>query len=139
MSDKSVNKRKDDDHWVKTYWRPAMAWSYFVVCLFDFLIAPIFFAWFSWITKTTLVQWQPLTVQGGGLFHLSYGAIIGVTSWQRSQERIKGPYYGQGTYYGQGPYQNSYAGQNADRTTQQNYPLSQSPIRVTDPDSDPER
>ena len=68
-----------------------MAWSYFAICLFDFLIAPIFFAWFSYITKSTMIQWKPLTLEGGGLYHISMGAIIGVTSWGRTNEKINIP------------------------------------------------
>ncbi len=108
------DRRRDDQTWLKANWRPMMAWQYFAICLFDFLIAPIFFAWFSWFTKTTMMQWTPLTLQGGGLYHLSMGAIIGVTSYAKSQERISNvPYrpsygqYNQHTQYQQ-EYQNEH-------------------------------
>ena len=65
-----------------------MAWQYFSVCLFDFMIGPICNGIFYAYTKQTLIPWSPLTLQGGGLYHLSMGAIIGVTSWGRSQEKI---------------------------------------------------
>ena len=82
------HRRDTDETWMQAHWRPMMAWQYFTICMFDFLIAPIFFAWFSWVTKTTMMQWQPLTLQGGGLYHLAMGAIVGITSYARSQERI---------------------------------------------------
>jgi hypothetical protein len=65
-----------------------MAWSYGVVCLWDFMLAPIFFAWFSYHTKTPMVPWVPLTTTGGGLYHLAMGAIIGVTSYGKTQEKV---------------------------------------------------
>lgn len=95
MSDRRTSQKKDhpsnrssDESWLKSHWRPMMAWQYFAICMFDFLLAPIFFAWFSWFTKTDMSQWQPLTLQGGGLYHLSMGAIIGVTSYAKTQERV---------------------------------------------------
>lgn len=33
--------------------------------------------------------WSPLTLQGGGLFHLSMGAIVGFHVWGRTQEKIR--------------------------------------------------
>ena len=74
-----------NEGWVNNRWRPAMAWSYFAVCLCDFIAFPIFNAvWFS----PEYHEWHPLTLQGGGLYHMAMGAIIGVTAWQRTQEKI---------------------------------------------------
>lgn len=78
-----------NDPWFKTWWRPAAAWTYLIICLFDFVMAPVFFGWFSWFTKTTMLPWSPLTLQGGGLFHLSFGAIIGIYAWTRTKEKIQ--------------------------------------------------
>jgi hypothetical protein len=83
-----TNQQVYSESWFKRQWRPFMAWQYFVICLFDFLVAPVFFAWFSYFTKTTMQQWQPLTLQGGGMYHLAMGAIIGITSYGKSQEKI---------------------------------------------------
>ena len=35
-------------------------------------------------------QWQPLTLQGGGLVHVAFGAIIGVTAFGRTKEKLAG-------------------------------------------------
>lgn len=89
------NMAKHDDEWFNRYWRPAMGWQYLVVCLFDFMFAPMFMSWFSFFTKTPLVPWVPLTLQGGGLYHLSMGTVVGITSYAKSQERtalINSPY-----------------------------------------------
>lgn len=81
-------KRREEDHWIDSHWRPMMAWQYLVVCLFDFLIGPLFNAWFAYTTHTALTQWVPLTLQGGGLYHLAMGAIVGITSYAKTQERV---------------------------------------------------
>lgn len=69
--------------WFEYYWRPAAAWLYLAICLFDFLIGPLFFGWYSFIVKSQLIQnWIPLTLQGGALFHLAFGSIMGITAWR---------------------------------------------------------
>lgn len=73
--------------WFSTTWRPAMAWQYFTVCAFDFILFPIGNAAFFG-SSDHFQEWRPLTLQNGGLYHMAMGAIIGVTSWQRSQEKM---------------------------------------------------
>ena len=75
--------------WFKKYWRPAIAWQYFAVCLFDFLIAPIATMMFFYYTGQVYVQWVPLTLQYGGLYHMAMAAIVGVYTWSRGLEKIK--------------------------------------------------
>lgn len=75
-----------NEGWFSNRWRPATAWMYFVVCICDFIIFPVFNA--VWYTNAQYHEYHPLTLQGGGLFHMAMGAIIGVTSWQRSQEKM---------------------------------------------------
>lgn len=74
--------------WVDTKWRPIMGWTYIVICIFDFIVAPIinyiFFAKF----QTEFISWKPLTMTEGGLFHISMGAILGITSWTRGKEKL---------------------------------------------------
>jgi hypothetical protein len=75
--------------WFTKRWRPAMAWSYMIICLFDFIIAPILWSIFQSSYKGNVTEaWMPLTLQGAGLFHLSMGAILGVTAWSRGQEKM---------------------------------------------------
>ena len=89
MCDDTPDNRRADDHWLKTYWRPAMGWQYFVICMFDFLIAPILNAMYFAIFKIgKFEQWDPLTLKGAGLYHIAMGAIIGVTAWSRGQEKM---------------------------------------------------
>ena len=72
------------------YWRASIAWSYIIICLFDFVIGPLFYVWYAVHTGDKgFGGWAPLTLGQGGLYHLSMGAILGVSSWSRGQEKIK--------------------------------------------------
>ena len=31
-------------------------------------------------------RWEPLTLQMGGMFHMSFAAILGVTAWRKKDE-----------------------------------------------------
>ncbi len=75
--------------WFVKRWRPAMAWSYMLICLFDFIVAPILWSMLQASQKGNVTEaWTPLTLQGAGLFHLAMGAILGVTAWSRGQEKM---------------------------------------------------
>lgn len=89
MADPKKIAGNPQESWVYNQWRPFMAWSYGIVCLWDFMLAPIFFAWFSHFEHlTTPIIWVPLTTSGGGLYHVAMGAIIGVTSYGRTKEKV---------------------------------------------------
>jgi len=34
-------------------------------------------------------QWQPITLYAGGLIHLAFGAILGISAWGRSKEKLE--------------------------------------------------
>jgi hypothetical protein len=60
-----------------------------MLCVFDFMIAPIMWSVIQVIGHGTVsTQWQPLTLGGGGLFHVAFGALLGITSWGRSKEKL---------------------------------------------------
>lgn len=76
--------------WNASSWRAALAWSYVIVCSFDFMIGPILFNIMQYYSNTQpLVLWQAITLQGGGLYHLSMGAILGISSHGRTQEKLQ--------------------------------------------------
>lgn len=86
----SLSERKKED-WLNTKWRPAMGWLYLIVCIFDFVIFPIFWSVIQALGKGQVnIQWQPITLFGAGLFHLSMGAILGIAVYGRTQEKING-------------------------------------------------
>jgi hypothetical protein len=35
-------------------------------------------------------QWNPLTLQGAGLFHIAMGAVLGIAAFGRTQEKMAG-------------------------------------------------
>ena len=81
---------KKDEDWMQKKWRPAMGWMYMIVCFFDMVIFPILWALVQTIQHQTLVQWNPLTLQGAGLFHVAMGAVLGIAAFGRTQEKIAG-------------------------------------------------
>lgn len=66
---------------LKGNWRPLMAYQYIVICLFDFMLAPIAVMFFHYYTQTTYTQWVPLTLQGAGMYHLSMLGVLGISTW----------------------------------------------------------
>jgi membrane protein implicated in regulation of membrane protease activity len=82
-----VNKKFDD--WMVSHWRPLMAYTYMIICIFDFILGPIMFVGFAAATTSTLIPWVPLTMDSGGLFHLAMGAILGVSAWTRGVEKVE--------------------------------------------------
>jgi hypothetical protein len=87
MSDSE--KKKED--WMNSKWRPAMGWLYMLVCFCDFVLFPVLWSILHAIIHTSnIVQWQPLTLQGAGLFHLAMGAVLGLAAYGRTQEKIAG-------------------------------------------------
>jgi len=78
--------------WLQRKWRPMMAMMYMIVCAFDFVVAPILWSLLQSKDHGGVLtsQWVPLTLQGGGLFHLAMGAVLGITAYGRTQEKISG-------------------------------------------------
>lgn len=80
------------EDWMARRWRPAMGWMYMVVCIFDFIIFPILWTAIQAYDHQGAVniEWSPITLGGGGLFHVAMGAVLGVAAWSRGQEKIAG-------------------------------------------------
>lgn len=89
MSEEKVEPKKDDD-WMQKKWRPAMGWMYMFICVLDMAIFPIMWSLVQVLTKQPVTQWNPLTLQGAGLFHLAMGAVLGIAAWGRTQEKLGG-------------------------------------------------
>jgi hypothetical protein len=71
-------------------WRPMMGWMYMVVCTMDMVIFPILWSLLQTFTHTQITQWNPLTLQGAGLFHIAMGAVLGIAAFGRTQEKLNG-------------------------------------------------
>ena len=81
-------KKKED--WMNSKWRPMMGWLYMGVCAFDFVLFPILWSLVQTLSHQALTQWQPLTLQGAGLFHIAMGAVLGIAALGRTQEKMAG-------------------------------------------------
>lgn len=101
----AAKKVKED--YITTHWRQGAAVVYLVICLFDFMIAPIW----NGVSResarelalavkdlnsevavaivNSAVTWEPLTLMGGGTFHMAFGAILGVAAWSRGKEALE--------------------------------------------------
>jgi len=91
MTGRHRSHTRPQEHWVVTKWRPMMAWLYLVVCAMDFVGFPLLWSILQIYAHGQVTsQWQPLTLQGAGLFHLAMGAIIGVSAYGRTREKIAG-------------------------------------------------
>lgn len=87
------HKIKEED-WMTKKWRPMMAMMYMACCMADFFLFPIMFTivqfWETQAVDDAFRQWVPITLQGGGLFHVAMGAVLGVTAYGRTQEKVAG-------------------------------------------------
>jgi hypothetical protein len=104
----TVTKRRPS---VWQSWHAVAAFVYLFICLFDFVLMPAYYEWahkaagdmiviaealkFAPDAQVTVLQmlhqsqkWTPLTLGENGLFHVAFGAILGVTAFTRGNERI---------------------------------------------------
>jgi hypothetical protein len=87
MSDSE--KKKED--WMNSKWRPMMGWMYMAVCMADFVLFPVLWSLIQAIGGGQVhTQWNPITLQGAGLFHMAMGAILGIAAFGRTQEKLQG-------------------------------------------------
>lgn len=99
------------EHRYKKFWRPIAAYIYLAICIVDFAAMPVYMqvsnqgvnhAAFAEVRllEDPAVQmkaldkldlgkkdWRPITLEGGALFHLAFGAILGVSAWTRGSEK----------------------------------------------------
>jgi len=86
-----VKHDKESEDWINKKWRPAMGWMYMAVCVFDFILFPI--AWSilqAASSGSVTTPWQPISLQGAGLFHIAMGAVLGIAAYGRTKEKIEG-------------------------------------------------
>jgi hypothetical protein len=86
---KSASEIKKED-WMNSKWRPMMGWMYMLVCTMDMVVFPILWSLLQTFTHTNITQWNPLTLQGAGLFHIAMGAVLGIAAFGRTQEKLGG-------------------------------------------------
>jgi len=89
MSEVSGSEQKKED-WMNSKWRPMMGWMYMLICTMDMVIFPVLWSLLQAFTHTAITQWNPLTLQGAGLFHIAMGAVLGIAAFGRTQEKMAG-------------------------------------------------
>ena len=86
----SESEQKKED-WMNSKWRPMMGWMYMAVCSADFIVFPVLWSVVQVIGGGEVrTQWQPITLQGAGLFHIAMGAVLGIAAYGRTQEKMNG-------------------------------------------------
>jgi hypothetical protein len=94
MAEEQAQEAPKKEDWMQKQWRPMMAMMYMCVCAADFIVFPIMYTivqfWETQAANDAFRQWQPLTLQGAGLFHMAMGAVLGITAFGRTQEKIAG-------------------------------------------------
>jgi Holin of 3TMs, for gene-transfer release len=89
--DADVLVANDNTDWINKKWRPVMGWMYMVVCVCDFTLFPILWSLLQALSHGQVTsQWQPVTLQGAGLFHVAMGAVLGIAAYGRTKEKIEG-------------------------------------------------
>ena len=66
-----------------------MAFVYMAIVIFDFIIGPIFWSLIQMSNGIVEVQWAPLTLNAGGVFHAAMGAVLGICAFTRGNEKIE--------------------------------------------------
>ena len=77
--------------WINKKMRPMMGWIYMLTCTCDFVIFPVLWSLLQALSKGQVTsQWQPLTLQGAGLYHIAMGAVLGIAAYGRTKEKVAG-------------------------------------------------
>ncbi len=86
-----VKHDKESEDWINKKWRPAMGWMYMAVCVFDFILFPIAWSILQSVSHGSVTTpWQPISLQGAGLFHIAMGAVLGIAVYGRTKEKLEG-------------------------------------------------
>jgi hypothetical protein len=89
-ADVLVKHDKESEDWINKKWRPVMGWVYMTTCTADFVLFPILWSLLQALTHGNVSsQWQPLTLQGAGLYHIAMGAVLGIAAYGRTKEKLE--------------------------------------------------
>jgi len=90
-AESTVALDKDATDWINKKMRPMMGWIYMLTCTCDFVLFPILWSVLQALTHGNVTsQWQPVTLQGAGLYHIAMGAILGIAAYGRTKEKVAG-------------------------------------------------
>jgi len=77
------------ENWIRSHWRPMMAFVYMAIVIFDFIIGPILWSVVQIYGGSVALQWTPLTLISGGVFHAAMGAVLGISAFSRGKEKVE--------------------------------------------------
>jgi hypothetical protein len=86
MEEKNMKQHED---WIRSHWRPMMAFVYMAIVIFDFIVGPIFWSIIQIYGGSVAIQWSPLTLMAGGVFHAAMGAVLGISAFTRGKEKVE--------------------------------------------------
>jgi hypothetical protein len=87
----TVKLDKDTTDWINKKMRPMMGWIYMLTCTCDFVVFPVLWSVLQAMSHGSVTsQWQPLTLQGAGLYHIAMGAVLGIAAYGRTKEKVAG-------------------------------------------------
>lgn len=86
----STMAKEKDSNWMQNLWRPMMGWMYMIICMLDMAVFPVLWSLLQAVQHQQITQWNPLTLQGAGLFHIAMGAVLGIAAFGRTQEKLAG-------------------------------------------------
>jgi hypothetical protein len=90
-AESTVALDKSAEDWINKKWRPVMGWVYMGTCTCDFVLFPVLWSLLQVLSKGQVTsQWQPLTLQGAGLYHIAMGAVLGIAAYGRTKEKVEG-------------------------------------------------
>lgn len=90
-AESTVELDKDATDWINKKMRPMMGWIYMLTCTCDFVLFPILWSILQALTHGNVTsQWQPVTLQGAGLYHIAMGAVLGIAAYGRTKEKVAG-------------------------------------------------
>jgi hypothetical protein len=81
--------KNTNEDWINKKWRPVMGWVYMATCTADFVLFPVLWSILQTMQGGQVTsQWQPLTLQGAGLYHIAMGAVLGIAAYGRTKEKL---------------------------------------------------
>jgi hypothetical protein len=85
-----VAHSKESEDWINKKWRPVMGWVYMATCTADFVLFPILWSALQALSHGSVnTQWNPITLQGAGLYHIAMGAVLGIAAYGRTKEKLE--------------------------------------------------
>ena len=89
-ADVMVKLDKEGEDWINKKWRPVMGWVYMATCTADFVLFPILWSLLQAVQGGQVSsQWNPITLQGAGLYHIAMGAVLGIAAYGRTKEKLE--------------------------------------------------